>query len=79
VSGEGRESAESDYIDVYVVTGPRGFTETFNAEQVETLVRLGLIQHDYDGHVLEDGAGQGVGALHHFYREVVYSPGQEAT
>ncbi|MCL8026344.1 hypothetical protein [Nocardioides bruguierae] len=51
------------------MTGPDGFTESFDAEQVDTLVRLGLIQHDYDGHVLQDGAGNGVGHLHHFYRE----------
>lgn len=55
--------------DRYVVTGPGGFTESFNAEQVDCLVRLGLIEHDYDGHVLQDGQGRGVGALHHFYRE----------
>lgn len=53
----------------YVITGPKGFTEAFDAEQIDLLVRLGLIQHDYDGHVLQDGAGNGVGPLHHFYRE----------
>lgn len=52
----------------YVVTGPRGFTETLNAHTVETLVRLGLIEHERDGHVLEDGRGSGVGPMHHFYR-----------
>lgn len=59
----------STLADVYVVTGPGGFTEMFDAHQVDVLVRLGLIEHDYDGHVLEDGAGNGVGSLHHFYRE----------
>lgn len=55
--------------DRYVVTGPGGFTETFNAEQVDLLVRLGLIEHERDGHVLADGQGRGVGPLHHFYKE----------
>lgn len=55
--------------DRYVVTGPKGFTETLTADQVNLLVRLGLIQHDYDDHVLQDGHGNGVGPLHHFYRE----------
>ena len=55
--------------DRYVLTGPGGFTEGFNAKQIDLLVRLGLIQHDYDGHVLVDGSGRGVGPLHHFYKE----------
>lgn len=52
----------------YVVTTPQGFTEAFGAQEIDLLVRLGLIWHDYDGHVLRDGKGNGVGPLHHFYR-----------
>lgn len=52
---------------VYVVEGPGGFTETFSAHTVDVLVRLGLIRHVRDGHVLQDGSGNGVGPLHHFY------------
>ena len=55
--------------DIYIVTTPKGWTAKFDADEVEVLIRLGLIAHDYDGHVLEDGRGNGVGALHHFYRE----------
>lgn len=51
----------------HVVTTPKGFTEAFDARQIDLLVRLGLIERD--GHVLEDGHGNGVGPLHHFYRE----------
>lgn len=53
----------------YVVTTPKGFTEAFDARQIDLLVRLGLIVHERDGHVLEDGRGNGVGPVHHFYRE----------
>lgn len=58
---------EVEVPEINVVTGPLGFTETFDAHTVETLVRLGLIRHARDGYVLEDGSGNGVGALHHFY------------
>lgn len=51
----------------YVVQGPRGFTETFDQHTVEVLVRLGLIRHERNDYVLQDGSGQGVGPLHHFY------------
>lgn len=56
--------------DVYVVHTPRGFTETFDARTIETLVRLGLIHHERDDYVLAGFDGAGVGPLHHFYREV---------
>lgn len=54
--------------EVYVVEGPGGFTETFDKETVDVLVRLGLIEHERDGHVLEMG-GKPFGSLHHFYRK----------
>lgn len=54
---------------VYVVHTPAGFTETFGRQTIETLERLGLIRHERDGHVLEDGQGNGVGPLHRFYCE----------
>jgi hypothetical protein len=54
--------------DVYVVETPKGYTESFDARTVYTLERLGLIRHVNDGYALEDGKGQPVGALHHFYR-----------
>lgn len=53
--------------EVYVVRTMKGVTETFDAKTIETLVALGLIYHLRDGHVLEDGEGNGVGPLHHFY------------
>lgn len=52
---------------IYVVTTAHGFTESFDARTVVTLVDLGLIRHDRDGHVLVDRHGNGVGPLHHFY------------
>lgn len=54
---------------VYMVTTPRGFTQTFDAKTIQTLELLGLIRHERDGYVLEDGDGKGVGPLHRFYRE----------
>lgn len=63
------EPEQQEIPERYVVTTPKGFTETFSASDIDVLVRLGLIRHDYDGHVLTDGQGNGVGALHHFYRE----------
>lgn len=53
---------------VYVVQTDTGFTETFDLRTINTLVSLGLIYHQRDGHVLEDSSGAGVGALHRFYR-----------
>lgn len=53
--------------DVYVVETPRGFTESFSSRDIEVLEALGLIRHVRDGHVLVDGRGNGVGALHRFY------------
>jgi hypothetical protein len=55
---------------VHMVTTPKGFTESFDARTIETLELLGLIRHERDGYVLEDGSGNGVGPLHRFYREV---------
>jgi hypothetical protein len=54
--------------DVYLVQTPAGFTESFDAKTVDTLVKLGLIEHQRDGHVVSDGRGNGIGPLHHFYR-----------
>lgn len=54
---------------VYMVHTPKGFTETFDLRTIETLERLGLIRHERDGYMLEDGNGIGVGPLHRFYRE----------
>jgi hypothetical protein len=56
--------------DVYVIEGPRGWTASFNEEQVDLLERCGLIRHDRDGHVLESN-GRGVGPLHRYYREAI--------
>jgi hypothetical protein len=53
--------------DVYVVQTSEGFTGTFDQQTVGTLERLGLVQHDHDGHVMETAAGEPVGPLHHFY------------
>lgn len=53
---------------VYHVAGPDGFTETFDAHTVDVLVRMGLIVHEYDGHVMESG-GKPYGPLHRFYCE----------
>lgn len=55
--------------DRYVVQGPQGFTEKLGANEVTVLVSLGLIIHERSGYVMEDGRGNGVGALHHFYKE----------
>ena len=60
---------EHDPGVVYVVHGPKGFTETFNLHTINVLLRLGLIEHERDGRVLEDGRGNGVGPLHRFYCE----------
>lgn len=54
--------------DVYVVETPAGFTESFDVQTVETLVKLGLIEHFEDRYVLSDGHGNGFGPVHHFYR-----------
>lgn len=54
---------------VYVVHTPAGFTETFNAQTIQTLELLGLIRHERDGYELEDGSGLGVGPLHSYYCE----------
>ncbi|MFS0884973.1 hypothetical protein [Aeromicrobium sp. 179-A 4D2 NHS] len=59
--------AEANETDVFVVTGPGGFTETLDSDTVDLLVRLGFIRHDRDGHVLQDGQGNGIGPLHRFY------------
>lgn len=61
--------ADQPISDVYVVHTPKGFTETFDARTIETLEQLGLIRHERDGHVLEDGRGNGAGPLHRFYCE----------
>lgn len=53
--------------DVYVVTTAKGFVESMSKETVEALLHLGLIEHDRDEHVLQDGSGNGVGPLYHFY------------
>lgn len=58
---------EASEEDVYVVTTIKGFTETFNSDTIDLLVRLGLIVHERDGHVLVDGHGNGRGPVHHFY------------
>jgi hypothetical protein len=63
-------SEQTAEAEVYVVHTPRGFTETFDRRTVETLERLGLIEHERDGHALEDSNGRGLGPLHRFYREV---------
>lgn len=52
---------------VHVVQTDAGFTESFDDNTIETLLRLGLIVHERDGHVLADGHGRGVGPLHRFY------------
>jgi hypothetical protein len=56
---------------VYVVEGPSGSTESLGKAQVEALVRAGVLVHVRDGHVLVDGAGVGVGAMHRFYRHTM--------
>ena len=68
----------SDTTDRYVVEGPRGFTESFDKPTVETLVSMGLIEHVRDGYVLEDGKGNPLGALHHFYEGPVKPGAREA-
>lgn len=60
---------ERDEGVVYVVHGPKGFTETFDLHTINLLLSLGLIEHERDGRVLEDGHGNGVGPLHRFYHE----------
>lgn len=61
------QQACENEADVYVVEAPGGFTESFDRRTIETLEALRLIRHVRDGHVLEDGAGRGVGPLHRFY------------
>lgn len=61
------QSAERDEPDVYVVTTDRGFTQIFDERQIRALVLLGLIEHDRDGWLLEDGKGNHLGPVHHFY------------
>lgn len=54
----------------YVVQGPGGFTESFDERAVQTLVNLGVIEHERDGYVLEMSIGGEIhpeGALHRFY------------
>lgn len=63
-------SAEQAQREVYVVHTPRGFTESFDRNTIETLELLGLIRHERDGHVMEIGnPPRPHGALHHFYKE----------
>lgn len=61
---------------VYVVQTDRGFTHLFSGRQIWALVLLGLIEHDRDGWLLENGKGEHHGPVHHFYRGVVNPPGQ---
>lgn len=63
------EDATAESEARFVLATPKGFTESFDAKQIETLVLLGLIEHERDGYVLCDGAGNGLGPLHRFYRE----------
>lgn len=58
--------------EIYFVQGPGGFTETFNHEQVRTLVAMGLIEYEKSDHVMTIGGGsdaQPYGPIHHFYRK----------
>jgi hypothetical protein len=59
--------------DRWVITTPKGFTESFSEDDIRTLVLLGLIEHERDGYVLIGSDGIGVGALHHFYREASHA------
>lgn len=61
---------------VYVVEGPQGFTETFDERTVDVLVRMGLIEHVRDGHVMVAYVGDKQvphGPLHRFYAGPVES------
>lgn len=63
----------SDHVNV--IEGWQGFSESFDDHQVETMVRLGLIEFEREGHVLEDSRGNGVGRVHRFYKPVAeYRP-----
>jgi hypothetical protein len=53
--------------EVYVVETERGFTATFDRETIETLERLGLIRRVRVDHLMHDGQGNGIGAMHLFY------------
>lgn len=67
---------DADEAEVYVVTTPKGFTQIFDATQIRALVLLGLIEHERDGWLLENGKGEHLGPVHHFYREArVIPPG----
>lgn len=61
------QAVESAELDVYVVTTPRGFTQILDERQIRALVLLGLIEHDRDGWLLENGKGEHLGPVHHFY------------
>lgn len=54
--------------DVFVVTTARGMTESLDARAINTLVSLGLIEHERDDYVLATHDGRGIGPVHHFYR-----------
>lgn len=54
---------------VYVVEGPKGFTETLPQDVVELIETMGLIRFEREAHVMVDGSGNGVGPLHRFYVE----------
>jgi hypothetical protein len=57
---------------VNVVNTDKGFTEAFEDREIDLLVRLGLIEHDYEGYVLRQrtsSGDQGVGPVHRFYKK----------
>lgn len=61
--------------DVYVVTTAKGHTSIFELRHIRALVLLGLIEHERDGWLLENGKGEHLGPIHHFYRPST-SPGE---
>jgi hypothetical protein len=56
--------------DVYVVETEKGYTTIFDERQIRALVMLGLIEHKRDGWLLENGKGEHLGPVHHYYGRV---------
>lgn len=56
-------------MNVYVVTTPRGFTESFDERTIQTLLNLDLIEFERAEHVIVGSGGKTYGPLHCFYRE----------
>lgn len=57
--------------EVFVVTANGGTTESFSRKTIDTLVALGLIEHETsDFTLINRTTGRDVGPLHHFYRGV---------